>query len=434
MKFSKLETIVILFLIAILILAIIFAPKGSYINNNTADTTTEPEETAPPTNEQVLPNETTESSEDDKKQIGGNQPKEAPLVESDFTFEKLSFVATVIEETSEYMIVEPAFGEEERLKSDRISIVYPQKHDDYIYGIGRRVIIQYSLPMVKQAPYFEIETDDILTDGYEDFEISVEPSEAKSKVLVYTADDIENFDSFHDGSKSDFYYCGTQLVNVTVNGETMLLHEALSKGYITLNGILKKCNVGVSEGTVTETRYDDGGSVLFNCGEYSVIKYHTIGEPGNSDVYIGTTDMDINVCNLKTDMPLVVRTPNIPYEDPWGLTLNVEDAHNGITYYFTQNGGNPTGELMYGSDYTVEKLEDGEWVKVPYIVPEDQVAWTMEAYNIPNNSETQKTVVSFEYLYGELTNGRYRFGKSVMDFRKTGDFDQKMYYGYFDIN
>ena len=432
MKFSRLESIVIIFLVVILVFAIVFSPKGTYVKDNSDNENNLPEEIAPPIEEPALPDEEQQTAETNEKSGKGNQPKDAPLVENDFTFEKLSFVATVIEETSEYMIVEPSEGEEERSKSDRINIVYPQKHDDYIYGIGRRVIIQYSLPMVKQAPYFEIKTDDILTDGYENFEIHVEPSETKSKVLVYTADDIDAFDGFADGNKSDFYYYGTMQVNVTVNGETMPIYEALSKGYITLNGILKKCNIGVSEGTVTETRYDDGGSVLFNFEDYSVIKYHTIGEPGNSDVYIGTTDMDINVCNLKTDMPLVVRTHCIPYEDPWGLTLNVEDALNGVSYYFTQNGGNPTGELMYGSDYTVEKLVDGKWIKVPYIV--DNVAWTSEAYYIPQNSNTEKKIVSFEHLYGELRNGRYRFGKSVMDFRKTGDFDQKMYYGYFDIN
>ena len=125
--------------------------------------------------------------------------------------------------------------------------------------------------------------------------------------------------------------------------------------------------------------------------------------------------------------------PCIPYEDEWGLTLCIEDAPNGVVYNFVQNGGAPTGELMYGSDYTVEKLVEGEWLPVEYIV-EDDVAWTAEAYNIPMNGETEKKTVSFDVLYGELTNGVYRFGKSVMNFRQTGDFDEKMYYAEFDIN
>ena len=424
MKFSKLETIVIIFLVVILIISIVFSPKGTYLTNDVADNNS---------GQENLPVEITPPDNEDKSQVGGNMPQEAPLVESDFTFEKLNFVATVIEETSEYMIVEPAEFEEERLTADRVNIVYPQKHDDYIYGVGRRVIIQYSLPMVKVAPYFEITTDDILTDGYEDFEITVEASEEKRKVLVYMPEDIEAFDSFDSDNRSGFYYYGINNANVTVNGMTLPVYDALAKGYITLNGILKKCNKGVVEGTVTETRYDDGGSVIFNCGDYNVIKYHTIGEPGNSDVYIGSADMDINVCDLKTDMPLSFTSPCIPYEDPWGLTLNVEDAVNGIVYYFKQNGGNPTGELMYGSDYTIEKFVDGNWVKVPYIV-EGDVAWTAEAYMIPMNGNSERMEINFEYLYGELTNGLYQISKSVMDFRGPGDFDTKTYYGYFDIN
>ena len=58
----------------------------------------------------------------------------------------------------------------------------------------------------------------------------------------------------------------------------------------------------------------------------------------------------------------------------------------------------------------------------------------MEAYTIHIGSSTEKKEVSFEHLYGELASGVYRFGKSVMDFRQTGDFDVKMYYAEFDIN
>ena len=36
-------------------------------------------------------------------------------------------------------------------------------------------------------------------------------------------------------------------------------------------------------------------------------------------------------------------------------------------------------------------------------------------------------------LYGELPSGSYRLGKSVMDFRDTGDYDQKGYYACFAV-
>lgn len=422
MKFSKLETIVILLLVVILILSIIYAPKGSYLKDTAENTAVE---------EVTDPTETTPQKESEQKKESNRPVMEAPLVESDFSFELLSFVATVIDETTEYMIVEPAEGEEERERADRINIVYPTAHMDYLYGIGRRVIIQYTLPMVKQAPYFEIKTDNILTDGYEDFEIITEDSENKTKLLICTAQDIDAFDSFDDSIDEDLYYYGLSEVNVAVNGETMCFTDALAKGYITLDGVIAKCNKDVSNGICEEVSYDDGGSSVYKYNGFNIIKYHTLD--GNRDVYIGSSDMDINICNVETSMPVITSQPSIPYEDDWGLTLNVEDALNGVTYYFTQSGGNPTGELMYGSDYTVEKLVDGKWITVDYIV-EGDVTWTSEAYFIPMNSTTEKKTISFEYLYGELTNGVYRFGKSVMDFRQTGNFDTKMYYAEFDIN
>jgi hypothetical protein len=56
MKLSKLETIVILFLVVILIVSIVLAPKGSYITNETSNpAVSEPMETNPPTEEVTLP-------------------------------------------------------------------------------------------------------------------------------------------------------------------------------------------------------------------------------------------------------------------------------------------------------------------------------------------------------------------------------------------
>ena len=35
--------------------------------------------------------------------------------------------------------------------------------------------------------------------------------------------------------------------------------------------------------------------------------------------------------------------------------------------------------------------------------------------------------VNWEWLYGKLAPGKYRINKEVMDFRETGDFDEKIY-------
>ena len=71
-----------------------------------------------------------------------------------------SFVGTVIEETATYMIVEPNEDEIERKSSDRIVVNYGTDHIDYLYGIGRKVIINYSGYILETYPA-QINTDSI---------------------------------------------------------------------------------------------------------------------------------------------------------------------------------------------------------------------------------------------------------------------------------
>ena len=70
------------------------------------------------------------------------------------------------------------------------------------------------------------------------------------------------------------------------------------------------------------------------------------------------------------------------------------------------------------------------WEKLEPLI--EDLAWTTEAYLIAMDGETEMTV-DWTALYGELPPGSYRLGKSVMDFRDTGDYDQKGYYACFAL-
>jgi len=63
-----------------------------------------------------------------------------------------SFVATVLEETTTYMLVEPNENESERKSSDKIVINYGEDHIDYLYGIGKKVVICYSGEIMETYP------------------------------------------------------------------------------------------------------------------------------------------------------------------------------------------------------------------------------------------------------------------------------------------
>lgn len=73
-----------------------------------------------------------------------------------------SFIATVLEETTTYMIVEPNKDEEERKSSDKIVINYGTDHIDYVYGKGRKVKIYYYGYIMETYPA-QINTDKIET-------------------------------------------------------------------------------------------------------------------------------------------------------------------------------------------------------------------------------------------------------------------------------
>ena len=118
-------------------------------------------------------------------------------------------------------------------------------------------------------------------------------------------------------------------------------------------------------------------------------------------------------------------------EDPWGLVLTAENVTDtGLTLRFIQSGGEPSGELQTGSPYWLEREENGEWTAVEPLM--EDVAWDMMAYLISMDGETEMAV-DWTALYGQLPAGSYRLGKSVMDFRDTGDYDQKDYYACFAV-
>ena len=96
----------------------------------------------------------------------------------------------------------------------------------------------------------------------------------------------------------------------------------------------------------------------------------------------------------------------------------------------TQSGGSIAGELITGQPYFLDRYEDGEWVPMEPIL--EAWSWTMEAWPIPVN-DTVRWDVNWEWLYGELEPGQYRFGKNVSDVRAPGDYEEAVLYAEFEI-
>lgn len=194
-----------------------------------------------------------------------------------------SFIGTVLEEATTYMIVEPNEDEAERKSSDKIRVNYGSDHLDYLYGVGRKVIINYT-GFIKETYPAQIDTDNIETDGYDDFSLIVKSTDKLEKKKI-----LNNTELYKNNSNFDLYYMGVSEVNVFVDNKEMPLEEALRKGYLTLDGIISKISKetdGNEGGSVLPyyNMYKDGGTMEYQYEDYTIIKYHSLN--GNRDVYI----------------------------------------------------------------------------------------------------------------------------------------------------
>lgn len=125
--------------------------------------------------------------------------------------------------------------------------------------------------------------------------------------------------------------------------------------------------------------------------------------------------------------------PSPTNEDPWGLSLAVKDVTpTGLTLVVTQEGGSPNGTLQYGSNYSLQMRSGSGWKDVPYAAEKDVVVWTDVAYLVTMGGQMEQEL-DWPFLYGSLSTGHYRIGKSMINFRDTGDYDTQIYWAEFDL-
>lgn len=116
----------------------------------------------------------------------------------------------------------------------------------------------------------------------------------------------------------------------------------------------------------------------------------------------------------------------------WGLNLSVKDVTpTGLTLVCAKEGGNPTGELICGTDYRLLVFEDGMWKHVPTVI--EEYGWNDIGYPIMEG-KVREFELSWEWLYGKLPAGTYRLAKNFMDWRDSGDYDEATYWVEFKIS
>ena len=137
----------------------------------------------------------------------------------------------------------------------------------------------------------------------------------------------------------------------------------------------------------------------------------------------------------------LLTSPENQVEEPpenasWNLKMGVTDVSaTGLAVKFVQSGifpGSDRGQLMYGTDYTLERLENGQWAEVEALPQENPVGWATVGYTIGLNS-IAKHHIDWEWLYGKLPAGQYRIGKSVTLDYPIDDDEHQTFYTEFTI-
>ncbi len=130
-------------------------------------------------------------------------------------------------------------------------------------------------------------------------------------------------------------------------------------------------------------------------------------------------------------------------EDEFGISINVSNVTpTGATYELsierpsddlTDSLITADGEykaVFWGVEYAVEKYTSDGWIALPYI--SDDVGWEDEAWEL-NGSSSYSMKVDWEKIYGSLEKGSYRLCKKIYYYGDHGEFENKIYYGYFKV-
>lgn len=142
-----------------------------------------------------------------------------------------------------------------------------------------------------------------------------------------------------------------------------------------------------------------------------------------------------NGAYLKNSHPgtylLISMDDRVLHDPDWGLIITGENVTpSGMTLVVTQSGLKPDGELITGQPYFLDRYEDGEWVPMEPLL--EAWGWTMEGWMIPVN-DTVRWDVNWEWLYGTLDPGQYRFGKNISCVSEPGVYEEAVYYVEFEI-
>ncbi len=94
-------------------------------------------------------------------------------------------------------------------------------------------------------------------------------------------------------SSYNVYFYDIEDVYFNYKGKSIQLKKALLAEQISIEQVIQQAEEDTKGNFLRKAKLLDGGSTKYYYNDFSIIKFHSLD--GNRDVYIGRTDMDINV-------------------------------------------------------------------------------------------------------------------------------------------
>lgn len=123
----------------------------------------------------------------------------------------------------------------------------------------------------------------------------------KSFEIYFTADNSLKANKIISRDEINLYdydiYEYNGIANVTIDGITYSLQEAIKNNKITVEEILDKAKKDEEKGNIQIEQYLDGGSIICKYPKYNIIKCNTLS--GNKDLYICPSEIELD--DIKID-------------------------------------------------------------------------------------------------------------------------------------
>ena len=118
-------------------------------------------------------------------------------------------------------------------------------------------------------------------------------------------------------------------------------------------------------------------------------------------------------------------------EEKEDVSLRVNEftlSPTGATFILFNDSDN---EYWYGPSFMIEKKSNGKWTEVPTKNGE-KLLWTTEVYKLGPNEKSVLTI-DWSNEFGELPNGEYRFGKTIIKSENDSESNKKNIYVKFGV-